>query len=138
MIINGVQITPYALLFPFNIIMLYFFSLGTSYFLAAAFVKFRDLNYIWDVVLQAGFYVTPIIYPITMVPSILIQKILLLNPIAMAIQDARFNLVTQTTVTTENLLGFPWIFIPLIITIVVFVFGILYFKSQSNSFAENI
>lgn len=138
MIINGVVLTPYALLFPLNIIMLYILSLGVSYFLAAAYVKFRDLNYIWEVVLQAGFYVTPIIYPITMVPSILIQKILLLSPIAMAIQDARFNIVTQTTVTTENLVGFPGILVPILITIVIFIVGVTYFRSQSNSFAENI
>jgi ABC-2 type transport system permease protein len=138
MIINGVQVTPYALLFPLNVIMLYFLALGLSYFLAAAFVKFRDLNYIWEVVLQAGFYITPIIYPLTMVPSIILQKILLLNPIAMAIQDARFNLVTQTTVTTEGLLGGLWILIPLAITGLILFVGVSYFKSQSNSFAENV
>ncbi len=138
MVINGVELTPYALLFPLNIFMLYILALGVSYFLAAAYVKFRDLNYIWEVVLQAGFYVTPIIYPITMVPSVIIQKILLLNPIAMAIQDARFNLVTQTTVTTESLLNFPWTILPIAITIGIFIFGITYFKSQSSTFAENI
>lgn len=138
MIINGVELTPYALLFPLNILMLYILALGVSYFLAAAFVKFRDLNYIWEVILQAGFYVTPIIYPITMVPSVVIQQILLLNPIAMTIQDARFNLVTQTTVTTENLLGFAWTLIPVVITVIVFILGVTYFRSQSSSFAENI
>lgn len=138
-IINGVAITPYILLFPLNILMLYVLALGVSYFLAAAYVKFRDLNYIWEVVLQAGFYVTPIIYPITMVPNVAIQKILLLSPIAMAIQDARFNVVTQTTVTTESMFGLSWLtLVPILITIGIVILGVFYFRSQSNSFAENI
>lgn len=138
-IVNGVQITPYILLLPLNIIMIYMLALGASFFLAAAYVKFRDMSYIWEVVLQAGFYATPIIYPLTMVPSEIIQKILLINPVAMAIQDARFNVVTQDALTTSKLLGDSlYMIIPFAVTVLVFVFGVLYFKSQANSFAENI
>jgi lipopolysaccharide transport system permease protein len=41
------------------------FSLGAS----ALFLKFRDLNQIWEVTLQAGFFVAPIIYPLGLVPE---------------------------------------------------------------------
>ncbi len=138
-IVNGVELTPYAFLLPLNIIMIYFLALGASLFLAAAYVKFRDISYIWEVVLQAGFYATPIIYPLSMVPSELIQKIILLNPLALAIQDARFNIVTQETLTTGSLLGGSlYMIIPFAITAIFFVGGLLYFKSQADSFAENI
>jgi lipopolysaccharide transport system permease protein len=36
------------------------FSLGAS----VLFLRYRDLNQVWEVVIQAGFFVTPIIYPI--------------------------------------------------------------------------
>jgi ABC-2 type transport system permease protein len=114
-------------------------ALGFSFLLAALYVKFRDISYIWEVVLQAGFYATPIIYPLSMVPSEFVQKILLLNPMAMAIQDARFNVVTQDTITASSLLsGSLYILVPLAITTVVFTGGVLYFRSQANSFAENL
>lgn len=138
-IINGVELTPYVLLLPLNILFIYLFALGLSFFLAAAYVKFRDISYIWEVVLQAGFYATPIIYPLSMIDSVLVQKILLLNPMAMAIQDARFNVVTHETVTTSSLLGGSiYMIIPFAIALLVFMGGVLYFKSQANSFAENI
>lgn len=138
-LVNAVEFTPLVFLLPLNILMIYFLALGFSYFLAAAFVKFRDASYIWEIVLQAGFYATPIIYPLTMVPSEFIQKILLLSPIAMSIQDARYNVVTQDAVTTGSLLAGSWyMIIPFAITAIVFVGGVWYFKTQANSFAENI
>jgi ABC-type polysaccharide/polyol phosphate export permease len=41
------------------------FSLGTS----VLFLRYRDLNQVWDVMLQAGFFVAPIIYPIGILPE---------------------------------------------------------------------
>jgi ABC-type polysaccharide/polyol phosphate export permease len=41
------------------------FSLGAS----ALFLRYRDLNQIWDVVSQAGFFIAPIIYPIGILPE---------------------------------------------------------------------
>lgn len=138
-IFNGVQFTPYVLLLPIDILIIYFSALGLSFFLAAAYVKFRDLSYIWEIVLQAAFYGTPIIYPIMMVPSELIQKLLILNPVATAIQGARHNLVTQDTVTLWSLLGGGWyVIIPFLLVGGVLILGVWYFKSQADSFAENI
>ena len=41
------------------------FSLGAS----VLFVRYRDLNQVWDVVLQAGFFLAPIIYPLDILPE---------------------------------------------------------------------
>jgi lipopolysaccharide transport system permease protein len=40
-------------------------GLGTS----VLFLRYRDLNQVWDVVLQAGFFVAPIIYPLRILPE---------------------------------------------------------------------
>ena len=139
MIVNGVTITMTAPLFILDILALYLFALGVSLFLAAAYVKFRDLSYIWEVILQAGFYATPIIYSIAIVPSITMQKILLLNPIAMIIQDARFNLVSHEVPTAWSLFSnHLFILIPICFMLIVLVLGVWYFKRQAPNFAENI
>jgi ABC-2 type transport system permease protein len=65
MVLNHVDLLPTTLWLPLILLEVYLFALGLSLFLSAAFVKFRDLNYIWEVILQAGFYLTPIIYPLT-------------------------------------------------------------------------
>jgi lipopolysaccharide transport system permease protein len=42
---------------------------GISLSLASLYVYFRDLNQIWDIVLQVGFYTAPIVYPLSLVPE---------------------------------------------------------------------
>jgi ABC-2 type transport system permease protein len=137
-LVNGVHFSLSVFLVPLSIAELYVLSLGVSLFLAAAYVKFRDISYIWEVVLQAGFYATPILYPLTLITNVFVQKLLLLNPIAQAIQDARYNLVTHQTLTAGHMLNSFALIIPFAIVIILFVLGALYFKSQSKYFAENI
>lgn len=139
MFVNEVPLTLSILLLPVYIVMIYAFALGCSLFLAAAYVKFRDISYIWEVVLQGGFYATPIIYPLQMIDNLLVQKILLLNPVAQAIQGARHSVVTQETLTTGAVWGGSFmVIVPAIFVIAVLVGGLLYFKSQADYFAENI
>jgi ABC-2 type transport system permease protein len=141
MIINGVTIHPEALLVIPLIVELFVFGLGIAFFLSALFVRFRDINYIWEVVLQAGFYATPILYPISLVvaKSALVAKIMLLNPVAQTIQDIRAVVVTNQTVTPSTLFHNPFAaFAPLVIVIAVAVLSGIYFKKRSPNFAEEI
>ncbi|XHU97237.1 hypothetical protein STMM8_06640 [Streptococcus thermophilus] len=43
------------------------FSAGIAFILATLFVKYRDIGPIWEVVMQAGMYATPIIYSLTFI-----------------------------------------------------------------------
>lgn len=68
-LITKVQITPYILLAPLVIVEVYLFSLGLGIFLAAASVFFRDLQYLWGIFITMWMYLTPIFYPITIIPE---------------------------------------------------------------------
>jgi lipopolysaccharide transport system permease protein len=68
------------------------FSLGTC----ALFLKYRDLNQIWDVALQAGFFFAPIMYPIGTLPE-RYHFILYLWPVTPIIQFSRSVLLDGTT-----------------------------------------
>lgn len=139
MIINHVDFMKTSLWLPIILLEVYIFSLGVSFFLAAAFVKYRDMSYIWEVVLQAGFYLTPIIYPLSIVTDISIQKIMLLNPVAQAIQDARSVLVTKDAITIAEVFGHSSArVISLATTLIVFLVGVLYFRRHAKDFAENL
>jgi len=137
--LNHVDLLMTTLWLPLIIIEVYILALGCSLWLAAGYVKYRDLNYIWEVIMQLGFYVTPIIYPMTRITSLTVKKLLLLNPMGQAVQDARYAVVTHGTTITKGVFSGGWYtYIPYIITIVVFITGLLYFKSQAKTFAENI
>lgn len=142
MIINNVSPMPTIMLMPLILLEVYIFSLGVSLILAAAFVKFRDLNYIWELLIQAGFYLTPVLYPLTQITNIDYQKLLLLNPMAQAIQDARYAIISHDASIKIIYSVFdkndPMILIPFIVVAVSLIGGIAYFRNQMDSFAENL
>lgn len=140
-LINGV--TPnfgWILILPF-VVELYLLSLGISMLLGAINVKYRDISSIWEVLMQAVFYAVPIIYPISfvMASSVTLAKILMLNPIAQAVQDIRYWLVTKEAVRTWDLIGNIGIkSVPILIVLMVLVLASAYFRKRSKRFAEEI
>lgn len=144
MLINGVHLTWSCLLIVPLILELYILALGIAFFLSAVYVNLRDLNPIWEVVMQAGFYATPIIYPISMISSrggmwgpIVAKLDLILNPVAQIVQDARYVLVDQANVTVWQMEGnhvlAAW---PILFPILIFFAGLWYFTAKSKHFAE--
>ena len=141
MLINGVNLHFSAILFPIYVLEIYIFAFGLALILSALNVKYRDTSHIWEIIMQAAFYATPIIYPLSVVieKSELAAKILLMNPVAQAIQDVRYSLITHKTVTVSSLFGnWTYTLIPIAIVTVVFIFGLIYFNKNSKRFAENV
>lgn len=140
-LINGVEIHPQAVLVIPLILELYVLTLVIAFFLASVNVKFRDFGYLWEIFLQAAFYATPIIYPLQMVAekSIFAAQILLISPIAQIIQDVRYVLITDQTMTIWNTVGLTWkAFIPFIIIGFIAVMAVVSFKKNSSQFAEQL
>ncbi len=92
-------------------------------------------------VVQAGFYATPILYPLTLVSdkSQLAAKVIMLNPVAQLTQDFRQVLVSPHTTTVGELFGNEYArFIPIAIVCIVAVSGFYYFKYNAAYFAERV
>jgi ABC-2 type transport system permease protein len=139
MVVNHVGILDTLPLVVLPLLEVYLLALGLSFFLAALYVQFRDVNYIWEVFLQAGFYVTPIIYPLSRINNVSFQKLIMLNPIAQAIQDVRYTAITHTQPTVYSLFQGGWhAVVPFILVAILLFVGPAYFRSQSKYFAENI
>lgn len=140
---NGVDIGWRALwIFPI-IFELYIFALAIAFFLSAVNVKFRDIGHLWDIFLQAAFYATPIIYPVSMLVdkhvNPVILKIIMINPVTQIIQDARYVLVTQaTTVRSVDILGGWLAYMPFILIAILIFLASYYFRKNSKTFAEQI
>ncbi|MDQ5913564.1 MAG: type transport system permease protein [Patescibacteria group bacterium] len=137
--ITGVDFGPQILFMPLLILELYLFSLGVGLMLAALFVNFRDLSHIWEVLMQAAFYAVPIIYPLKLLIdnySGTLAKIVMLNPISQILQDMRFSMVTDTSLTTFSVVQKPIAYTPYILTFVVLILGGMYFRAKSRYFAE--
>jgi ABC-2 type transport system permease protein len=122
--------------FPALLIEYYLFVLGVSFFLSSMYVRFRDIGPIWEVVAQTLFYATPILYSMSLIPGSF-QKIIMLNPAAQIIQDARFQIVTPSADTAVRVLG-SYFFIPYLLVLIVFVSGYFLFQKMAARFAEEV
>lgn len=135
---TGAEPSKFAALAPLYIIELYIFAIAVSFLLSALYVRFRDIAYIWEIIMQALFYATPIFYDFRIVPA-KYAGVLILNPIAQIVQDLRYGLVTTETKTLASthtnifarLLPF------LLVSVILFV-GARYFKLKSKNFAEQV
>ncbi len=142
MIFSHVGVNIYDLLLIPLIIELYIFSLAIAFLLSSLFVKFRDVGYVWDVFIQGAFYGTPILYPLSRIPQHyqLIRQIVMSNPMAQVIQDARYVMVTHQTTTINQVFNgndIAWA-IPIGFTFVLITVAGWYFKRRSNHFAEEV
>lgn len=79
----------YYLLIPLILLQEYIFCLGLGMLLAQSSVFFRDIQYIYNAFITAWMYLTPIFYPITLLPENLRRVIVLLNPMYMYITEFR-------------------------------------------------
>lgn len=140
-LLSGVQLSLTWLIVPVLIVELYALSFGIALLLGSLNVKFRDVQSIWEVLIQALFYAIPIIYPLSMVTqySDVAANILMLNPIAQVIQDVRFCLITNETLTGWGIIENSFLkMVPLVLVVVIFSIGVLVFKKKSKYFAEEI
>lgn len=137
----GADPNQYALYLPLLLLELFVLCLSVSLFLSAAYVRYRDVNFIWEVVTQILFYVTPILYAFSFVAEKgeWISKLLLLNPLAQIMQDARHGLITSEAVTTYKVFDGGWYFLmPILLVGAIAFIGIGYFRRRSAAFAEEV
>jgi ABC-2 type transport system permease protein len=136
-IVNGVDLTWRIMFLPLILLELFAFSTALAFLLSALYVKYRDVTYIWEVGLQAAFYATPILYPLSIVAE-QYQQYFFINPMAQIVQDSRYVMVTQNTVTVWNCAPLLFALIPITIVTLSIIISRVYFKNQAKWFAENI
>jgi len=136
-LINGLRPETSWLMVPLLLLELFAFALAVAFILSAAYVKYRDITYIWEIMLQAGFYASAILFPLQLVP-LQYQKWFFLNPIVQIVQDVRYSAVTHQTITMWDKVRPIFTIYPFVVIILVSVVARIYFKKQSKFFAENI
>ena len=117
------------LLWPVLAVLLVLLSISLGAFFAALNVKYRDIRYVIPFLLQLLMFATPIIYPASMVPE-RFQWLLALNPLSGLIEAFR------SVVVPSHVLDWNLLVLSIVITGVLFVTSVAYFKSAENAFAD--
>jgi lipopolysaccharide transport system permease protein len=131
LVVLGAGLSSYILIFPFIHIIYFFIVYGISLILASLYVYYRDLNQIWDVLMQIGFFLSPIVYPLSTVPAEYMGYYML-NPMTVMIQMYR-------DVLLYHQMPSPWdVAITLLAGLGITLIGSAIFQRLERRFAEEI
>ncbi|MDR0886289.1 MAG: ABC transporter permease [Clostridiales Family XIII bacterium] len=89
MIVTKTAVAWTILLFWVPIVYVFVFALGLGLFLSALVVSFRDMQHLYGILVTAWMYLTPIFYPITMLPPWLRPLVGGVNPLGVIIEMFR-------------------------------------------------
>jgi ABC-2 type transport system permease protein len=123
---------------PFLLLFLAVLSTGVGMLLSALFVRFRDLQPIWDVILQILFYGSPILYVASNYPDQL-ERILSVNPLAVVFSQMRKSFIDPSAPSAAVYLGgTARLLFPIAIVAGVFWLGWWVFNREAPRIAENL
>ena len=126
---GGLPVT--VLLFPLISLLFLLLLYGAGLILSALFVYFRDLSQIWEVVLTSLFFMSPVMYPISIVP-VALQTVYLLNPLT------RLIIMYREVMIDGNLPSIESLIIVITSCVILFVIGNVTFNKLNRRFAEVI
>jgi ABC-2 type transport system permease protein len=124
---------------PLLVAALALFATGVGLLLSHLYVRYRDIKPIWDVLLQVIFYASPILYPIDIVSqhSQLAAKLMMLNPFAAIVQQARHALIAPSHASVAEVMGSTvYVLAPIAIGAAVIAIGIRSFSRGAPHVAE--
>lgn len=131
LVVLGINLTPYALLLPLILFLEFLLIFGLSLSLSSLNLKYRDFYQLWEIAMQLGFFLSPIVYDGSFIPS-RYQFVYSLNPVTRLIELARDILLGRRLPTTfENIVILLGIGLLLVI-------GIVIFRSLEPKFAEEL
>jgi len=131
LLILGATFSLTIFLFPIVQVIYFMIIYGLALVLASLYVYHRDLGHMWEVILQIGFFLSPVVYPISLIPDTYIFYYRL-NPITRVIEMYRDVLLF------DSIPGFIDFGITIVSGIILLAFGSWLFKRLSRRFAENI
>jgi ABC-2 type transport system permease protein len=135
---SGVEPTWSWFELPVLIVLLAAFAMGVGMLLSVLFIRFRDIQPMWEVFTQMLFYASPILYVATMVPEN-IQRPYLANPIAAILSQMRHAVVDPTAPTAAAAIGGDVrLLIPLGVIVVAVGLGIWVFRHEAPRIAEHL
>jgi ABC-type polysaccharide/polyol phosphate export permease len=123
-------ITLRYLLLPVLIVITMLFSSGVGMLFGASMVVFRDMKNLLSFILMIWMYLTPIFYPITIVPEEY-RFFYYLNPLTSLVQAFRWVLLGQGELPEST-----YLIISFLVAAIFWFAGAIAFKRMENTIAD--
>lgn len=132
MAISGFMPTSTIIYLPVIFLIIFILVFGSSLALGALNTYYRDIQYIWAVILQAGFFASGVFLDFSTYPANDVKRVLLLNPMARMLMMARDAVLNNKALSSWDLtFCFASSFVILLI-------GYLIFRKLEPGFAEEV
>ena len=137
MLLFRLPLSPAVLLLPVFLLLALITALGFGLWLSALNVRFRDIKQLIPFIVQIWMYLTPVIYPVDLLPAPL-RPLLALNPMTGVVSGFRWAVLGDAATATG--LEAPGLLFALsvVMAVVVLVGGLFYFRSTERTFADII
>jgi ABC-2 type transport system permease protein len=115
---------------------LYVFVAAIAVIASTLYVRFRDVAQLWEVGAALLFFIAPIMYPITILPT-WAQRLAELNPFVQVLQDVRLVLLGPATAAADGVTApLDGRLLPLAIVCALVGAAVLLYRRESPRFAE--
>jgi len=129
MVYYNIPLSLGLLLWPILVILLILLALGLGMVFSSLNVKYRDIKYTIPFLIQLGLFVTPIIYPISILPE-KYKIFVALNPMTGIIEAFRSTVIPNKHIDMLLLLY------SVIVSLLIFLLGLMYFRKMEKEFAD--
>ena len=131
MFVYGVTPGAAVIWLPAFVLLMVITALGVGFWFSALNVEYRDVMYTVPFIIQFWFFVTPVVYPSSLVPERW-QILYGLNPMAGVIEGFRWALLGVGKGPS------PMLAVSILIALFLFVSGIVWFQRREESFADTL
>ncbi len=125
------ELTLWALLFPFLVLLMALLGLGLGLIITALTTKYRDLAFLISFGVQLMMYATTVIYPLSAAPA-KYQWLVALNPMTGIIEAFRYGFLGSGTHTLYSL-GYS-----VLVTVISLILGVLIFNKTEKTFVDTV
>ncbi|MBI9049617.1 MAG: ABC transporter permease [Anaerolineaceae bacterium] len=132
MIFYGIAPTTNMWTLPLFLLLALVTALGTSLWLSAMNVLYRDIGYILPFLTQFWLFITPVVYPTSMLPE-KYRLIYALNPMSGVVEGFRWALLG-----IQDSAPGPMLIVSSVISMLILITGIIYFRRTERQFADMV
>lgn len=137
MALYRVPLTPAVLLLPFFLLLAMITALGFGLWLSALNVRYRDIKQLVPFIVQLWMYLTPVIWPVTIIPE-QYRPLLALNPMTGVVSGFRWALLGDASAVTGMQAPVALFVVSVLIAVGVLISGLFFFRSTERTFADII
>lgn len=121
----------FVVLTPFLLIYMAVMSLGFGIWISSLTTKYRDLRFALPFFVQLWMYVTPVVYPLSLIPE-KYKLLIALNPMVPVIEIFRYAYLGAGTINQQ------YVFISLGFTLLILISGIVIFNRIEKTFMDTV